>query len=153
LIEVVKQVDGTRCATVIHAKDDVDGDRHGFTLDRAELGTDDDGDPITTLTVTELPDAPIKVKPGPKLTNNEQIALECLDKSLNADGVLATVGDNYEERKVTTVARWRIWFYRCGTPGETSDTRLKAFNRSRDGLISKKRVASQDEFVWRPEVW
>lgn len=54
LIEVMKLADGTRTATVIHAKDDADGDRHGFKLDRVDLGRDPDGDPITTLIVAEM---------------------------------------------------------------------------------------------------
>ena len=58
LIEVVKLDDGTRTATVIHAKDDADGDRFGFTLERVELGRDDDDDPIATLIVEE------KLQPG-----------------------------------------------------------------------------------------
>jgi AAA domain len=153
LIEVMKQADGTRFATVVHAKDDADGDRHGFQLDRADLGTDADGDPITTLTVTELADPPPRVPPPTKLTDNEDIALLCLDQSLKADGVLATVGEDFEERKVTTAACWKTWFYRSGMPDEAADTRLKAFKRARDGLISKKRVGSWDDFVWRPEVW
>jgi hypothetical protein len=153
LIEVMKQADGTRCASVIHAKDDVDGDRHGFTLDRAELGTDDDGDPIATLIVTETVGSPLKVGPAVNLTPNEQIALRCLDQSLTADGILATVGNNFEERRVTKAECWKACFYRDGKPDESTDTKLKAFNRSRDGLISKQRVASQNEFVWRPEMW
>jgi hypothetical protein len=153
LIEVAKQLDGSRSATVIHAKDDADGDRHGFTMDRAELGKDDDGDLITTLTVTEMVQAPLRREQVAKLGVNDQIALDCLDQALKADGTLATVGNDFEERPVTTAADWKRWFDRCGKPGESADTRLKAFNRSRDSLISKQRVASQHDYVWRPEVW
>jgi hypothetical protein len=153
LIEVVKQTDGTRYANVVHAKDDADGDRYGFILDPVELGTDGDGDPITTLIVTETIGAPVKCEAQPKISPNEQIALDCLDQSLKADSILATVGADFEERPVTTAVQWKRWFDRCGKPGEPADTRLKAFNRSRDSLISKRRVVSQNNYVWRPEAW
>jgi hypothetical protein len=52
-----------------------------------------------------------------------------------------------------TALCWKAWFYRSGMPDETAGTRRKAFNRARNGLISKGRVISQDNFVWRPEVW
>jgi hypothetical protein len=149
----VKLAAGTRAATVIHAKDDADGDRHGFKLERAELGTDWDGDPITTLTVTEIEATPTSQAAPDALTNNEQIALSCLDKAIEAEGILATVGDNFEERNVATAKSWRDWFYRVGKPGDKIDTKRKAFDRARDALISKARIASRDDFVWRPDVW
>lgn len=153
LIEVAKLADGTRTATIIHAKDDADGDRFGFKLEPTSLGTDPDGDPITTLTVTELTEPGEAPGKAVRLTDNEQIALTCLDRAIAAEAVLATVGDNFEERRVATAASWRAWFYQKGKPDESQDTRLKAFTRARDGLIAKGRVACQDSFVWRPEVW
>ena len=81
LIEVLKLENSTRTATIIHAKDDVDGDRHAFELIPVELGTDDDGDPITTLIVREMTEAPAR-RSNEKLSTNEQIALQCLHKAL-----------------------------------------------------------------------
>ena len=153
LIEVAKLADGTRTATVVHAKDDADGDRFGFKLEPANLGTDPDGDPITTLTVTALTEPGEAPGKAVRLTDNEQIALACLDRAIAAEAVLATVGDNFEERRVATATSWRAWFYQKGKPDESQDTKLKAFNRARDGLIAKGRVTCQDSFVWRPETW
>lgn len=53
LVEVQKLADGSRAATLVHSKDDADGMRWAFTLALVELGTDDDGDKITTLIVVE----------------------------------------------------------------------------------------------------
>lgn len=153
LIEVAKQADGTRTATVVHAKDDADGDRFGFKLEQAELGVDEDGDPITTLTVTELLDPPSLGAKPVSLTNNEKIALHCLEEAMKADGMLAIVGEAIEERPVVTAASWRAWFYRTGKPDDSQETKQKAFIRARDGLLSKRKVASQDDYVWRPDSW
>jgi hypothetical protein len=72
LIEVTKHDDGSRSAYVVHAKDDADGMRWGFMLESVELGTDEDGDPITTLIVVETPEL-TAARPEPaKLSANER---------------------------------------------------------------------------------
>jgi hypothetical protein len=43
---------------------------------------------------------------------------------------------------------WRQWFYREGKPGESQDTKKKAFQRVRDSLLAKDRIGSRDNFVW-----
>jgi RecA-family ATPase len=53
LIEVARNDNGSRTAKVVHAKDDADGQEFGFRLEVVDLGSDSDGDPITTLIVEE----------------------------------------------------------------------------------------------------
>jgi hypothetical protein len=148
LIEVLKLADGSRVATVVHAKDDADGDRHGFNLNRVELGMDPDGDAITTLIVAEMAE-PTAATSGPvRLSSNEQIALRCLDKSMKANGVIATVGENFDERSVVAQADWRRWFYQEAKPGDDPNTKRMAFNRARDALLAKNRVEAENDYVW-----
>ena len=59
LIEIARNDDGSRTAKVVHAKDDADGHEFGFWLKVVDLGSDSDGDPITTLIVEESPGAGI----------------------------------------------------------------------------------------------
>jgi hypothetical protein len=153
LIEVVKQPDGSRIATVVHAKDDPDGMQWGFDLEQMELGMDDDGDPITTLFVREKAEVSVITTPEkPKsLSQNEQAALACLDEVLTASGTTATVGSTYEVHTVTTAADWKACFYRKARPGDCQDTKLKAFNRARDALIAKGRVAAEGDYIFRPD--
>jgi hypothetical protein len=148
LIEVLKLNDGSRIATVVHAKDDPDGMRWGFALEGVELGRDGDGDAITTLIVAEAHEPPtVRDKPI-KLSNNEQIAHQCLQKAIDASATLAAVGDDFRERAVVTENEWRLWFYREGKPGEEQHTKVVAFARAKDGLLAKSRVASQHDFCW-----
>lgn len=149
LIEVLKQQDGTRTAHVVHAKDDADGDRHGFKLERVELRTDADGDPVTTLIVEEMAEPSAVASRAARLTDNEQIAMRCLDKATKASGVMATVGENFAEQKVVTEADWRKMFYQEGKPGEDQETKQKAYKRAKDSLLAKGCVASENDFVWR----
>ena len=153
-IEVEKIDNGSRAATLVHSKDDADGARWGFKLDVVELGTDADGDPITTLIVSETTEAPGQAaeKAAP-LTKNEQIALTILDKAMKAESTLATVGPDHEERPTVAENVWRRWFYAEAKPGETQNTKRQAFNRALDGLMAKNRIAAREDFIWRPDVW
>jgi 5S rRNA maturation endonuclease (ribonuclease M5) len=153
LVEIQKLEDGSRVATVVHAKDDADGMRWGFTLDVVELGIDDDGDAITTLIVREMTEAPERAEKAPSLTKNEQIALACFDKAMKAEGILATVGEDHEERQVVQELGFRRWFYAEAKPGENQNTKRQAFNRAVEGLQAKGRLACRDSLIWRPDTW
>jgi hypothetical protein len=148
LIEVVKQSDGSRLATVVHAKDDADGMRWAFTLEKVELGTDDDGDPITTLLVNEAAEPPAAAEKTEPLSDNEQIGMRTLRAAMKAHAILATVGEDHSERAVVTEADWRAWYYREGKPGESQDTKKKAFQRIVAGLQAKGLISSRDNFIW-----
>jgi hypothetical protein len=148
LIEVTKLEDGTRLATVVHAKDDAGGMRWGFTLDRVQLGTDEDGDPITTLRVVENAEVPERAERAAPISDNLQIGLKTLHAAMKAHAVLATVGEDHAERSVITELDWRTWFYREGKPGETQDTKKKAFQRTVTGLLARGLIGSRDGFIW-----
>ena len=137
----------------MHAKDDADGMRWGFTLDLVELGVDEDNDPITTLVVSEQVNAPAKPSKSPTLSSNEQIALTCLEKAIKADGRLANVSEDQPERTVVTEADWRKWYYSEAKPGENQETKRQAFKRSLDALLAKGRIACRGDFIWRAETW
>jgi len=149
LVEVTKLDDGSRVATVVHAKDDPDGMRWGFTLEMVELGRDDDGDPITTLLVNEKAEPSATASKPWSLSNNEKIALRCLDATMQTNPVMATVGDDSAERRVTREPDWRRTFYREGMPGEEQHTRRVAFKRSVASLLAKGVIAARDDYVWR----
>ena len=144
LIEVTKLDDGSHVATVVHAKDDADGDRFGFKLERVELGTDDDGDPIATLVVNEDREPPPARRAH--LSDNLQIGLKTLRAAMTADAVVVNIGDGGADRAAVAETDWRGWFYREGKPGESQDTKQKAFRRIVDGLQVKGLIGSRDGF-------
>jgi hypothetical protein len=148
LIEVIKQDDGSRVATVIHAKDDPDGMRWTFELEHVDLGIDEDGDPITTLIVNETCVAPVTAGKSVKLSDNEKIAIRCLSQAMKSSGVVATVFDDNTEGLVAREADWRDWFYREGKPGDPQETKQKAFKRVVTSLLAKGRIGTRDDFVW-----
>jgi hypothetical protein len=145
LIEVVKAEDGSRCATVVHAKDDADGMRWGFSLESVALGMDEDGDPITTLIVQENAEPPPTTQSKPdKLPNGEQIALTCLLRTMQTAAVPIQNGD--DECLAVPEATWREQYY--GEVGGAQDTKKKAFNRAKVGLLVKDRIICRGVFVF-----
>jgi hypothetical protein len=118
---VVKLEDGSRVATVVHAKDDADGMRWGFALDVVEQGIDADGDPITTLIAREMSEAPERAEKAPKPNASEQVALDILDCAMKeGDGTSASVGPNHEDRPVIAEHVWRQRFYAEARQGDLS---------------------------------
>ena len=73
--------DGERREWLIaKSKDGEDGDAHPFKLEVVELGTDEDGDPVTSCTIKELDANDVPGKTKPSLTKNQKIARVALDK-------------------------------------------------------------------------
>jgi hypothetical protein len=159
-IEVRKLDDGSRAAYVEHCKDDADGMTFTFKLDVVTLGIDNDGDPITTLIATEVPADPAsagepsgKPKQAP-LSDSEQIVLACLDRAFKTDAITATVGEDHSERPVVPIVVWRTRYHSEARPADDDPkAKQQAFRRAVDRLTLKGRVACQDGFVWRPDIW
>jgi AAA domain-containing protein/uncharacterized protein DUF6371 len=153
LIEVQKLEGGIRTATLVHSKDDADGMRWGFKLNVVELGTDDDGDPITTLIVQEETQAPERADRAAKPSATEQVALGCLDHAMAEHPTTASVGPNHEERPVVAETHWRKTYYAEARQGDDIQTKGQAFRRVVTGLQSKGLIDCRDGFVWRPNAW
>jgi hypothetical protein len=151
LIEVMKLEDGSRTATVVHAKDDADGMRWGFDLEGVELGTDKDDDPITTLIVNEKHEAPAAASKSAKLSDNEKIGMRCFASAMKSSKIMATVGEDHAQRAVITKEDWRKAFDREGMPGETAHNRTVAFGRVLKSLLAKELIATVDDFLWQPD--
>ena len=152
LIEVVKQSDGTRLATLVHSKDDADGIAWGFKLNVVELGEDEDGDQITTLIVEEKQEAPDRVQKPAKLSPSETNALSALDKAMAQNPMVATVGSPPAERSVTTETLWREMYYDT-TVDEKQEAKRQSFKRGTAGLQAKGRIVCEKQYVWRPDAW
>ena len=77
--------DGDRREWLIaKSKDGEDGETHPFKLDIVELGTDEDGDTVTSCTIKELDATDATGKKRPALGKNQKIAREALGKPLKA---------------------------------------------------------------------
>jgi hypothetical protein len=67
---------------------------------------------------------------------------------MKASGLIATVGEDFVQQSVVAQGDWRRWFYQDGKPGDEQHTKRMAFNRARDALLAKGRVAAENDYEW-----
>ena len=107
-------------------KDGADGAEHGFCLDVIELGTDDDGDTLTSCAI-----APDDHAPRHKLMTEAQrqgIAAYCL--SCEAGNGMLDAAGNFIGLHLEA---WRSKFYEMST-ADTQEAKRKSFERVRKSM-------------------
>jgi hypothetical protein len=152
LIAVALDEAGIRTATVAGAKDDPADQQMAFRLTVEELGTDADGDPLTTCLVDELDPAAVP-KPGrkpAKPVTASDVALELLERAVIDEGTPAPASRNIPSGVlVVPIATWRSY---CDAgqiaTSDTPEAKRQAFSRASRNLQFSKRIG-----VWKSLVW
>ncbi|TJW44334.1 MAG: AAA family ATPase [Mesorhizobium sp.] len=94
-------------------------------------------------------DAAVKASKGRNLTVRQRIAMQALDEAVQEHGTRKT-GPDWPPCNIVLVDQWREACDRHGVSGsDKADSRLKAFNRSRDNLIDRGVIRIYDGYVWR----
>jgi len=142
-IRVAKQRDGAADAV------------HGFDLKIIELGHDEDGDPVTSC-VAVAADAP-EGKERP-LSAGKQIALNTLRTLIAKAGRELPDGPNYPTKSRgfghtlgVNLSGFRDEFFNRCEPGQSPDTKSKAFRRALKELQAIGKVAVYDDWIWCPD--
>ena len=145
VVEIAKAEEARRTATIRAAKDDPDGAAMGFSLRGVELGTDQDGDPITTCIVDENSSPTVN---GPSLNQSEARAMRFLADLIVTEGSPLPAGCPQGLNGVSE-ARWReeCESRRLST-AEKKDSRTAAFRRAFNGLLNAGGVAARGGVVW-----
>jgi len=142
-----------KSATVEKIRDGIAGEEFPFKLDVVELGTDADGDPVTTCILSATATAPGKRKPA-RLSGPGTIGLQALREAIDEHGNrMPETSAIPAGVRAVTIDRWRSQFrlrYGTGDDGEARDqgTIRKAFLRCRDDLFKSNLVAVSDPFCW-----
>jgi len=147
-IAVTKDKDGIVRATVEHMKDGPSGAAFASELESVTLGTDTDGDPITSCICVPSEAAAIE----DKLPKGAALALEVLRKLLasSIDSIPAPKEAELPSGiRVVKQERWREYFYKA-TPQDNQAAKQKAFRRAHDDLIKAKVVDFWDVYVFLP---
>jgi hypothetical protein len=138
-------------ATVEYMKDGPEGDEILSRLEVVEVGTDEDGDAITSCVIVPVADGEQHRSKAPlRLSAKNRIALDLLQKAIAEVGLPAPSSAHVPPQAIgITVETWRSYF-RTGTAddGQTPNARKKAFQRAREALQSAKTVNIWDDFVW-----
>ena len=108
--------DQIKIARVIKGNDQPEGDLTGFKLELAELGIDEDGDPVTTAILSdEVFGGQRQVSSSARLPKAAQTALRALTEALAECGEPAPASSHIPAGiQTTTIERWRQYAYRRG---------------------------------------
>jgi hypothetical protein len=120
-------------------------------LEQVEVGTDDDGGPITSCVVVPSEIAAVQTEPKPKRgPKAAQTALRALVEAVNETGEPAPASNHIPANvKVTTFGHWRDYAYRLGiSASDEPRARQKAFKAGTEHLIAEGRVGVWDQYVW-----
>jgi len=142
---------GTIFVTVEFMKDGTEGDSIASRLECVEIGTDEDGEPITSCVVVKSEANCAKApKRGKSLSKSAQIALKALQMAVIKAGEQPPAS-NYIPPNVRTVSLnlWREYAYGCGISG-SDDARAKqaAFKRGAEALLAADIVGGWQEHRW-----
>jgi len=144
LVLVEKRQTGN-VATLEASKDDEDGWSFGFNLEVIEVGTDEDGDTITSCAV--VPSDTVPAKKERRITGDKARAMEALHNVLISSGRTINNRTGFPPNaKCAEIEVWRQEFYakKDGTP----EAKQKAFKRALDGLYDMGKAAYRDGLVW-----
>lgn len=135
---LVERNGASRTWRIDKAKDGEDGAIHGFHLKSVSIGTDEDGDELTSAVVVpeDLPTIPIS-KP---ITGYRKIALDAFHEAANNAGMLAPDGSFIG----VPLAAWREEFNRRSTQ-DSDDAKRKAFSRAREDLVEMGMIAVDND--------
>lgn len=153
-IEITKDdFTGDRSARVTAQKDGEEGEVFGFRLQPVDVGSYDDGKPITSCVVVpaqELPRAGARSK-DKRLTDDATIAIRCLEEALTDHGVAApvTLGLPFGIRAVE-YHFWRDVFMRRMSfdTGTSAGTIRSTIKRVGSELCRKGRMGRDGNWLW-----
>jgi hypothetical protein len=138
--------------TVEWMKDGPEGQEIVSKLLPVEVGSDVDGDALTSCVVIPIENADAS-RPATKLTRmpkTAQIALRALKEAIDECGETAPASNHIPPGvRATSLERWRDYSYRRGiSPSEKPRARQAAFQRASQHLVGIEAVAIWDEYVW-----
>jgi hypothetical protein len=150
-IAVKRDNEGLIIATVQCMKDGGDGDNITSSLRVIDVGTDDNGQTISSCVIEPADNTPAsKSKPKKKLSPKDQIALDTLNRALAAHGTPAPAHNHIPSN--ATVVSSDLWrrFYLMGTSADDQpeDTRRKAWRISYTSLFARKIIWTCDAKCW-----
>ncbi len=137
-------------ATIEKSRDGESGKAYGFSLRVVDLGTDDDGDPITTCVIKATDAAPTS-RPARPLPAAGQVALQSLGEAIAEYGeTMAETSSVPRGVRAVRIEKWRSRFaIRYGTDGDPKGSAVRmAFLRGKDSLLKAGIIAISDPLVW-----
>jgi KaiC/GvpD/RAD55 family RecA-like ATPase len=120
-----------------------------FKLRQVALGMDQDGDPIASCVVDELPEEPATAPAPRRLSPQQSRALQVLAEAIDTGGQLPPPSNHIPNNmRCTTLETWRAYADKRAVSIGGESARRMAFNRASQALVDAGHVAAWDPWVW-----
>jgi hypothetical protein len=147
----VMRKDGNIVVTVEWMKDGPEGDRIISRLERVDLGTDADDEPLNSCVIVPVDESCLeKETQKGKVKGAKKIVLELLRKAIDEAGSVAPPSKHIPPNtRTVSVETWRAYAYQGTiTESDKPDTRLKAFVRAVKDLQASNLVGVWGGYAW-----
>jgi AAA domain len=145
-LSVSRDAAGSIVMTVEYMKDGTTGDTIVSRLENVEVGTDDDGEPITSCVVVPSETCG---KAAVQLKGAARIALEALYEVIAEEGEVVENSRIPPNTRTTTVVRWEEYFEAQKVSDATKpDSKRRAFVRASEKLQDLRIIG-----IWKDRVW
>lgn len=137
--------------TVELAKDFAEGAEIFSRLEIVEVGTDPDGDPITSLVVLPADASTVRRPSTRKLSDRQRLALDALDECLSSQAAHRAPADLQLPAGtiVVPITAWRDQMYSRGVLDRDAKSPREDFRRVRNGLQARNLIGVHSDRVWR----
>jgi hypothetical protein len=141
---------GEVIVTIELAKDFAEGTEIVSRLERVELGTDPDGDLITSLVVLPAEASAVTRNINRKLSDRQRLALAALDECAATSGAPAPAELQLAARTVVVqLSEWREELYRKGVLDRDAKSPREEFKRVRTSLQARGLIGIRDDLAWK----
>ncbi len=144
-----------RTVRVMKQKDGEIAEPFSFRLEQVELGQDEDGDPVTSCVVVEIPNpGGAANRRGPNLSDGQKLVMRALQSALADSGeyppseMPADIAPPGLGFKVAPVRIWRERAEALMAADMTADSFARVFRRHRDRLQSLGLIEVWGDFAW-----
>ena len=147
-LAVKRNADGLVAVTIECMKDGAEGDQVHSRLEAIEVGTDEDGDPITSCVVVPIESSAVDTRKP--LTGHAKTAYEALIAVVDRRQILPDSDHQAGHSANVPADDWREEFYaRQIDVGDVKrDTLKKRFHRAVESLKGRGRVGFRDGQAW-----
>jgi hypothetical protein len=136
--------------TVEWMKDGAEGDVIASRLERIEIGTDVDGDAISSCVVVPVDSTALATRVvRRRLSDRQRLALDALNEAVLASGQTPPLEWQLPAGiQMVGVDHWRDELIRRGVIDKTAANPRADFKRIRQSLAARKAIGDRDDFIW-----
>jgi hypothetical protein len=149
-LAVSRDADENVIVKVEWMKDGAEGDVIASRLEPVEIGTDADGDAISSCVIVPVDSAALATRiVSRRLSDRQRLALDALSEAALASGQSPPIEWQLPAGiQMVRVNHWRDELIRKGVIDRTAANPRAEFKRLRQALAARRLIGDRDDFIW-----